>query len=252
MTSSRIELGPVPLDQLDFDAVLGTIRERIVSRHSSQIVTLNALMFNIALRDPSFAGIVTNAALVVPDSAGISWAARILRDARVARLPGIDLMHGMCAQAAKNGWRVFLLGSRPGIAERAAENLIAQYPGLTVVDTHHGYFGAGGDAAIVEKVRASAADILFVGLAIPGQERWIASHRASLGVPVIMGVGGSLDVVSGDLRRAPSWMRRRGLEWLFRTLQQPWRIRRIANLPVFVLNVLKLRCFGPPEQISRG
>lgn len=210
MTIPRIELGPIPLDSPDIDSFLAALRDRIAGRCPAQIVTLNALMFNMAVRDPSLAGVIGKAAFVVPDSAGIAWAVRFLKRTAVTRLPGIDLIHHLCRMAAREGKRVFLLGAGPGVADAAAQKLTEQYPGLVIAGTHHGYFAPAEEPSVVQKVRDAKPDILLVALAIPRQETWIAANLAALGVPVVMGVGGSFDVISGRLKRAPRWVQRGG------------------------------------------
>lgn len=237
----RLTIGPLPLDALSLDGFLSVARDRIDRRVPSQIVTLNALMFNMALRDASLAGVLGKAAFVVPDSAGISWAAHFLCGNSVNRLPGIDLIHHFCELAAREGKRVFLLGAAPGVAEAAAERLSKLYPGLIISGTQHGYISKDEEASAIKRVAQAAPDILFVALAIPRQETWIADNLKALGVPLVMGVGGSFDVISGRLKRAPAWLSKTGFEWLYRTLQQPWRIRRILDLPVFVLNIFKIK-----------
>jgi N-acetylglucosaminyldiphosphoundecaprenol N-acetyl-beta-D-mannosaminyltransferase len=134
---------------------------------------------------------------------------------------------------------VFLLGSKDGVAQNAAKRLQALFPGLNVVGTHHGYFT--DHDAIIAHIRSVKPDLLFAGLATPEQEMWISTNLSAMGVPVVMGVGGSFDVISGALKRAPVFMQRAGLEWLFRLLLQPWRIGRIKDLPLFIFNVLKLK-----------
>jgi N-acetylglucosaminyldiphosphoundecaprenol N-acetyl-beta-D-mannosaminyltransferase len=237
----RIPLGPVAVDLIDFPSLRAALRAAIIDNTPSQIVTLNALMFNLALHDDALAGIIKRAALIVPESSGICWAISFLSGAKTLRLPGIDLLHDLCRQAVVEGWRIYLLGAQPGIAEKAAEELQRLYPGLTVAGTQHGYFSPAEEQSVIQKIAAARPRILFAGLAIPHQEQWLAAHREELGVPLIMGVGGSYDVISGNLRRAPSWMQRCGIEWVYRTLQQPWRLLRIKDLPVFILNVVQLK-----------
>lgn len=198
-------------------------------------------MYNHAVADPELARAVSAAAVVVPDSAGIAWALRSLVGRRVEQIPGIDFIDDLCRIAAAASAAVFLLGAKPGVAEAAGRNLAKRHPGLKVAGARNGYFTPDEEPAVIAAIRASRAAVLLVGMSVPRQEKWIASRLESLGVPVVVGVGGSFDVIAGALRRAPRWMRARGLEWLFRLLQQPWRITRMKDLPVFVYHVLKLR-----------
>jgi len=197
-----------------------------------------------AQEDSELRRILDDAALVVPESSGILWASRIMNNPLKQFTPGIDLMLATCRIAAEGGHPAFLLGSAPGVAERAGQVLQKRYPGLRLAGTHHGYFKGSEEIFVLERVRAARPAVLFVGMGMPAQEKWIAKHLQSLQVPVVMGVGGSLDVLSGRLRRAPRLMRRAGMEWLYRLAQEPWRWRRIAQLPVFAWKVLKEKRAG--------
>ena len=221
---SRIKLGPACLDVLDRAAVVPEIEKLINLRKPSQVITLNALMYNCASEDAALAAAINSASLVIPDSAGISWAVKFLQKRAVTRCPGIDLIRELCGAAVKQGYVLFLLGSAPGVAEEAANRLKHDFPGLKISGTRHGYFMKSEAESVIAAVKRARPDILLVGFSVPRQEKWIASNLEKLGVPVVMGVGGSFDVISGLLRRAPAWMQKCGLEWLFRTAQQPWRI----------------------------
>ncbi|MDR7386279.1 MAG: WecB/TagA/CpsF family glycosyltransferase, partial [Armatimonadota bacterium] len=153
------------------------------------------------------------------------------------RVPGVELMEALCERAARQGWPIFLLGGLPGVAEQAAAELRRRWPGLPVAGTHHGYFQVEG--AVVEAVARSGAALLFCGLGSPRQELWLSRHLDRLGVRVAMGVGGSLDVLAGRSARAPAWLRRVHLEWLYRLLREPRRWRRQLALPHFAWLVLR-------------
>lgn len=212
-----------------------------------QVVTLNAEMAVLATHDADFGAVVRAADMVVPDGAGVVWAAKVLGRRLLARVAGYDLMLGIAGLAAERGESVFLLGGKPGIADMAGEALRARYPGLRMAGTHHGYFAEDESHAIVDAVKRSGATYLFVALGAPKQEKWIAEHKAALlssGVRVCMGVGGSLDVLAGVVARAPDWIGRMGLEWLYRLVTQPRRARRMFALPRFVYAVLLARLRG--------
>ena len=243
----RTGLGPVSLDVCDLETILQGIREIVKARTPSQIVTLNALMFNAALRDKVLRDSICKSSLIIPDSSGITWAARFLGNPDVKQLAGIDLMGRICALSAESGFSVFLLGSRPGVAGDAAQNLSKLYPGLKITGVHHGYFRDDEENIIFSRITEISPDILFVGLEVPRQELWIAKNLSRLKVPVVMGIGGSFDVISKRLKRAPGWMRGMYLEWFFRFLQQPWRIKRLADLPFFVTNIISLRIGKSPS-----
>jgi N-acetylglucosaminyldiphosphoundecaprenol N-acetyl-beta-D-mannosaminyltransferase len=237
---TRINIGAIPVDILSTEEILGKIFARICEKLPSQLITLNSLMYNMLLHNKELERAMLSAFLVLPDSIGISTAAGMFGKMRVDRLPGIDLMDNICETASKNGFRIYLLGSKPGIAELTAEKLKTRHRSLEIAGTMHGYFESVEENAVIEKIRLSRADILFVGFAIPHQEIWIQKNLLSLGVPIVMGIGGSFDVISGRLKRAPLWMRYMGIEWMFRVLQEPWRIFRIKDLPLFAWNMLKL------------
>lgn len=196
-------------------------------------------MLLAAEKDPELCAILESAALVVPESWGVCWAARRLGSPLRGFIPGIDLMALLCQMAVNERGSVFLLGGEPGVADQAARTLVLRFPGLSIAGTHHGFFSSATESAVLQRIRAAEPTFLFVGMSMPRQEKWIHRHVAELNVRVAMGVGGSFDVLSGRLRRAPPWMRRRGIEWAYRLTQEPWRWRRIAQLPVFMWKVLR-------------
>jgi N-acetylglucosaminyldiphosphoundecaprenol N-acetyl-beta-D-mannosaminyltransferase len=203
-----------------------------------QVVTLDASMCVAARTDPELRRIVCEAELVTPDSAGILWAARRLGMPLKERVSGVDIVEQLAARSPSSGLSLYLLGAEPGVAAEAAERLKAAHPGCRIVGTHHGYFGEADEERIVEAIVACKPDVLCVALGIPKQEKWIARHRDALGVPVMIGVGGTLDVLSGRTQRAPVWMRRTNLEWLYRVLRNPRKLSKVMTLPRFVGMVL--------------
>jgi N-acetylglucosaminyldiphosphoundecaprenol N-acetyl-beta-D-mannosaminyltransferase len=191
-------------------------------------------MIMAAEKDSALLAAFDAADLVIPDSAGVQWAARI-KGQKISKIAGIDLMDTLCAQATERGWRVYFLGAAPGIAETAAHVLTKRYQGLQVAGIQHGYFTREtGEEAVIQSIATAKPDLLFVALSTPFQDGWIHKNLSRLGAKVVMGVGGSFDVLSGRLRRAPKWMRAAGLEWFFRLLQQPRRANRMFRLPLFV------------------
>lgn len=205
------------------------------------VVTADSSGVVVARRDEEFRRIVNSADLVTADSAGIVWAARRLGQPLPERVSGCDLAERLCALAAQRGYSVFFYGAAPGVAEAAATNMQARYPGLRVAGTSHGFLSPPEQEALVERIRAARPDILLVALGIPRQEKWIHAHRERLGVPVMIGVGGSFDVFSGRVRRAPLWMQRHGLEWIYRLASNPRKLAKVATLPRFVWMVLRER-----------
>ncbi len=203
-----------------------------------QVITLNPEMLYTAQRDAGIKELLNRGDLVVADGHGIVWAAARLGHPLPERVAGIDLVRSLATQASKMGWRIYLLGGKPGVAEAAAGSLRLQHPGLQVVGASHGFFSASEQPSLIRQIRAAHPDLLLVGLGFPKQERFIGEHRRELGSLVAVGVGGSLDVLSGRLRRSPAWVQRLRLEWLFRVFQEPARWRRLLILPQFMGIVL--------------
>lgn len=202
------------------------------------VVTANPEIVIAAQRDPLLTHVLQRADLVVADGIGVVWASRVLGRPVPERIPGIELMDRLLQRASEWGWRVFLLGAAPGVAQKAREAMEQSCPGLQVVGCRDGYFGRADESQLLAELKASAADLLFVAMGAPKQEKWAAAHLGQLSIPVAMGVGGSFNVWAGVQRRAPLWMQRWHLEWLYRLLSQPQRWRRAAVLPYFVCLVL--------------
>ncbi len=206
------------------------------------VATPNPEIVQRANKDRAFAEILAGADLVVPDGVGVIYAAKILGRPLKSRVPGIDLAAALMGRVAGTGKRLFLLGAAPGVAEQAAVNLRAAYPGLVVCGTHDGYFEE--DGPVIDAIRRAEADIVFVCLGAPKQEKWIAAHGESAGARLYLGLGGSLDVFAGKAERAPERFQRLGLEWLYRLLKEQSRIGRMAKLPLFLVSAAGARLRG--------
>jgi N-acetylglucosaminyldiphosphoundecaprenol N-acetyl-beta-D-mannosaminyltransferase len=166
-------------------------------------------------------------------------AARLLGQPLQERVTGSDGIHRLAAHSALKGYRLYLLGAAPGVAELAAEHLSAANPGLEIAGTYSGSPSVREEEEIIERIGAADPDLLLVAYGVPAEEKWIARNRLGLGVPVMVGVGGAFDFVAGVTKRAPGWMRRCGLEWLHRLVREPWRWRRQLALPIFLILVLR-------------
>ena len=210
----------------------------IVKRTPIEIITANAEMVMQALSNASLYTAMRDADLVIPDGAGVVLAAKRYGKSFPESVAGYDLAQQLLALAARKGYRVYLLGASPGVAGVAASKAVERYPGLIVAGVRDGYFDASRDQEIVDELRAANVDILLVALGVPRQELWIKKHKQVLGIPVCIGVGGTLDVMAGIVKRAPLWMQRSHIEWLYRLLKQPSRFMRMLNLPKFVLRVM--------------
>ena len=209
-------------------------------------VTPNPEFLLAARRNEPFRRVLLNAHLVLPDGIGVVYSAKILGRPLRGKVPGIDFAQGLAAWMAGHGRRLFLLGAKPGVAERAAANLAAAYPGLTVCGAHDGYFQ--DDGPVVEAIRASAADVVFVCLGAPKQELWMAEHGPATGASLMIGLGGALDVFAGVVERAPEGFQRLGLEWLYRLMKEPRRIGRMAKLPLVLFQAAGARLSGRGNQ----
>ncbi|MEX2356068.1 MAG: WecB/TagA/CpsF family glycosyltransferase [Thermaerobacterales bacterium] len=208
------------------------------------VITANPEILMGAGADPYLAAALDQADLVVADGIGVVWAAGQLGRPVPERVPGVELMGGILERAAAAGHRPYFLGTRPQIVAQAVRTARGRYRGLEVAGWHHGYFGVEEEPAVLEKIRAAAPDLLFAGMGAARELKWLRLHQKELGVPVCMGVGGSLDVLGGAAARAPLWIRRLHLEWFYRLLRDPARWRRQLVLPRFVLAVLAERFRG--------
>jgi len=207
------------------------------------VYTLNALTLLRAHDDPAYAALLARADLSVADGVGCIWALKHWTGKTQERVTGLELIDGLCAQCAREGQSIFLLGARPGVALRAAQCLLRRFPGLRLAGVLDGYWPREREADVVMEVNASGAGLLLVALGQPRQEAFLDLHRARLQARVGVGVGGCFDVLAGDVRPAPRWVRHAGLEWLFRLWQEPWRIKRVRSLPRFVCWVLSTKRF---------
>jgi len=247
--SNRVRLFGVPVDRLNARQAVERIERWIASGRNYVVATPDTTALFQAQFDPTWRACYERADVVTADGTGVVWASRWLGSPLPERVTGIDLMQRLCQQAAQRGQRVFLLGARPGVVERAARHLRRSYAGLNVVGTHHGYFG-NGERALVERIHSLRPDLLFVGLGVPYQERWLLEHRRALGAKVAMGVGGSFDVLAGCLPRAPRWVQRAGVEWLYRLCLEPRRLGRALLIPQFMCAVLGLKLWLWFQQVS--
>lgn len=234
----RIEIMDVGFDNLTMDEAV----EAVLDMHHGYVVTPNPEIVWLARKDTALKEALAAADLVVPDGIGVIYAAKILGQPLKAKIPGMDLAMQVFEKLAQRGGRVFLFGSKPGIAERAGEKLIETYPGLTVCGTNDGYFS--DSKPIVEKINAAQPDIILVCLGAPKQEAWMRAHVQELDGGVMMGLGGTLDVLAGNVKRAPEAWQKHGMEWLYRLLKQPTRIKRMIKLPAFLFAIVFQRLKG--------
>lgn len=238
---ASVDLLGVPVHPLTLAEAVAHLMAAIARRRPTTVVSLNGALLMRVLRDARVHEAVRAATLVIPDGIGVLLAARILGLPVRRRLAGADLAAAVCAAAAPAGGGVFLLGAAPGVAEAAAARLRERFPGLAIVGTGHGFFRPEEEDALRERIRRAAPDVLLVAFGAPRQELWMFRHGPALGISVIMGVGGTLDVLAGRIRRAPRWLQVLGLEWLYRLIREPWRWAVIKTIPPLFLLALRER-----------
>ena len=239
-----VRLLGMKVHRLSMGEALENIEQYIADGKPHHVVTADASMVVQARRDPELAEIVQNADLVTPDGAGLLWASKLHNKRLLHRVSGVDLVAELSRLSARKGYKLYLLGAGPGVAEAAAQNLQERFPGAQFVGTRHGFFTPADEPEIVREIAAAKPDALLVAFGIPKQEKFITRHKAELGVPVLIGVGGSFDVYSGRVKRAPKWMQNRGFEWLYRLAQNPRKIGKVMTLPQFALLAIRSRLTG--------
>ncbi len=233
----RVNILDAWIDALSIDEIENRIGCFVAEPGPHQIVTLNPEILYRAQKEPELLKIINRASLVTADGVGVVWASRVARCPVPERVTGIDLMLRLVSRCAKEGWSIYLLGGKPGVAGEAAARLARQYPRLKIAGTHHGYFDSKDE--VLQNIKECRPQILFVGMGAPAQDYFIQENLSSLDVPVGMGVGGSFDVIAGRTARAPLWIQKLHLEWLYRFLKEPSRIVRMAVLPMFAWLVLR-------------
>ena len=247
---ARVPVLGVPLDPITWADLRDFLRTWIAGERPHQVCTVNPEFVMAARQDIHFYTILRRADLCAADGIGLLIAARLLGHHLPDRITGSDGLPHIAAWAAEEGWTLFLLGAAEGVATRAADVLRARHPGLRIVGTYAGTPAPEEEDAIVARVNASGADILFVAYGAPRQDKWIARNLPRLRVKVAMGVGGAIDFVVGTQVRAPLSWQRLGLEWLYRLLREPWRWKRMTRLPRFVLAVLRHGRRGPARFVG--
>ncbi len=238
----KIDVMGVAFDDLTMDQAVRQGLDLAGAEGFRYVVTPNPELVMMARRDPAYARTLAGAGMTLADGVGVVYAARILGRPLRGRVPGVDFAQGLMEGLARTGRSLFLLGAKPSVAERAAENLRRQHPGLVIAGVHDGYFQE--DAPVVEAVRASGADVLFVCLGAPKQEDWMARNGPATGAHLAVGLGGSLDVFAGAVKRAPEGWQKLGLEWLYRLIREPSRLGRMIRLPGFLVQALWARMRG--------
>ena len=238
----RTDVLGVGFDDLTLDEAVQTGSGLVEADGFHYAVTPNPEFILAARKNPEFKQALLGADLVLADGIGVIYSAKILGRPLKSKVPGIDFAQRLVAWMAEHGKRLFLLGAKPGVAELAAANLKAAYPGLIVCGTHDGYFQE--DGPVVKAIQESVADVVFVCLGAPKQELWMVRNGPAAGARLMVGLGGSLDVFAGVVERAPEGFQKLGLEWLYRLMKEPRRIGRMARLPLVLFQAAGARLTG--------
>ena len=223
----------VGFDNLTKTEFTAKAEDMLKNKERGYVVTPNAEIVYESIQDDGFRALLNDASMVLPDGAGVVLGAKILGTPIKEKVAGIEFGEEVCKLLARNNGRLYLLGSKPGIAKAAGEKLAAKYPGLVICGVADGYFK--DEKAVIEKINEAKPDVLFVCLGAPKQEKFIKDHFEELDVTLMLGLGGSLDGYAGVAQRAPKWMIDLSLEWLYRLLKEPKRLGRMMRLPKFVL-----------------
>ena len=238
-TIPTVPIYGLQVSKMNMDDTVQYLEQSIKKGKPQQIITANPIMIMTALEQPAYMQVMKNAELLVPDGAGLVWAASTCGQPVAERVAGYDLLHRLMDRGQTLHWKVYLLGSTPEVIQATATRLKSLYPRTVVVGYRDGFFGPDQDAEIIAEIRNLAPDLLFVARGADTQEPWIGTYKQELGVPIIMGVGGSFDVISGKTKRAPKLFQKLRLEWFYRLLKEPTRYKRMLALPKFALKVLK-------------
>jgi N-acetylglucosaminyldiphosphoundecaprenol N-acetyl-beta-D-mannosaminyltransferase len=238
---NTVDILKVPFDSITMDKAVAQVLSFVSDGRVHTVYTPNAEIVIEAKTNPHLMEVLRKGDLLIADGAGIILASKILGCHLPEKVSGIDLSKRLFTSCANQPLSFFFFGSKPGVAEMAAQKVISQYPGVKIAGCRNGYFNKDEEEGIIKQINDSGADILLAALGAPKQEFWIHQNKNRLKAGVCMGVGGSLDIFAGQLPAAPEVMRRNGLEWLYRLYREPWRYKRMMKLPKFVLTVVGVK-----------
>lgn len=231
----RVDVLGVGFDNVTLDEAVTRGMELVCGEGTHYVVTPNPEIVEVCRENPAARDAVNGADLVLPDGIGVIKGAAMLGTPLKEKTPGVEFAAGLMGKMAQQGKSLYLLGAKPGVAELASRRLVQRYPGLRIAGTHDGYFKE--DGPVVDDIRQSGADVVFVCLGAPKQELWMAKNGPATGAHLLCGLGGSLDVFAGVVERAPKFWCDHGLEWLHRLIKEPRRIGRMMKLPLFLVHV---------------
>ena len=238
----KIDVMGVQFDNFTMEEALQAATDLLQQGEKAYCVTPNPEIVYEAIHDHDFAKLIQGAKMVLPDGVGILLGGKILGREFKEKVSGVDFADRLCDELVKTNQKLYLLGSKPGVAELAGRNLIESHRGLSIVGTADGYFKE--DSAVVQAINDSGANVLFVCLGSPKQEQFMQRNQTLLHPTFQIGLGGSLDAFAGTVKRAPKWMQKCGLEWLYRLIKEPKRLGRMMRLPKFVFAVVGRRIKG--------
>lgn len=239
MNKKTVNILGVDFINKHFDGMVDIISRKIVEEQKTFIVTANPEIVMHAYKDKEYYNIINKADYVVPDGYGIILASKILKNPLEERVTGYDLTISLLEKANRQGWSIYLLGGQEEVNALATKNITEKYPKVKIAGRHHGFFDLK-DPEIVNDIKDKRPDIVLVALGFPRQEKWIGEHYEEFTKGIFMGVGGSIDVLAGTVKRAPLMWQKLKVEWLYRLLKQPSRWRRMLALPDFMIKVIKL------------
>lgn len=230
----------IPIDRVTREEA-GIITENLIKKSNKSckmIFAPNVEFIMMAQKDEEFFQLLKESSLSTPDSVGIMLGAKLQNKSFKERIPGQSYFRKVIELSNEKGYSVYLLGGKPGIAEKAKENLKTIFPNVNIVGTHHGYFNKNEEKDIIKEINELQPNVLFVALGAPKQEKWIKKHKEELKVDVAAGQGGTYDYEAGRIKRAPVFIQKIGIEWLWRLMREPSRIKRQIVLPVYLMKVL--------------
>ena len=232
----------VQFDNVTMGEALESARQLLAKGETCYCVTPNPEIVYEAMHDANFRDLINGAAMVLPDGVGVLLGAKILKTPLKEKVTGVDFAANLLGILEEEGRKLYLLGSKPGVAELATQKMLEKHPNLQICGMADGYFREEGP--VVETINAAAPDVLFVCLGSPKQEHFMKNHMEELNVTLMIGLGGSLDAFAGTVKRAPAWVSRIGMEWFYRLCKEPKRFKRMLRLPKFLFAVIGRRMRG--------
>ncbi|MGG5255338.1 WecB/TagA/CpsF family glycosyltransferase [Neobacillus sp. SM06] len=240
MHKNKVKILNVNFDNLKRKEILNSLEKKIITGKKTFVVTANPEIVMYAEKDPTYLSIVNNADYVIADGIGVVVGSKLINNPLPERIAGYDLMCDLLAKGNEQGWSAFFLGTKKETIEKAINNIKTNYPQLEIVGWHDGYFN-WEKSDIKEEILSKKPDLIFVALGFPKQEKWISQNIQAFDKGFFMGVGGSFDVIAGEVKRAPLIWQKLNLEWLYRLIKQPSRWKRMLVLPLFLIEVLKTK-----------